>query len=225
MVARRSLTTLVTIALIPILAADCGPGGGGGGSGSGGSSSSGSGGGQLRLYSTCPPPVACDPAPMPVCTTEKEGDPCTDADIKCGVKDGCGATLVCREQDPKSGGCPISLARYKHDIRYLPESDLKRVHDELVATPLATWRYNHEGAAGREHLGFIIDDNPESPAVAKSGQHVDLYGYTSMVVAAVQVQERRIDALQQEIKALREELSAARHASGHRRAPLRAGHH
>jgi hypothetical protein len=37
---------------------------------------------------------------------------------------------------------------------------------------------------------------------------VDLYGYTSMVAAAAQVQDKRIQALEREIATLREELAA-----------------
>src|SRR6185503_8953559 len=112
---------------------------------------------------------------------------------QCDPINDCNALLVCATSDPKEqpGGGAIFLDRYKHDIRYLPEDELRRVHDDLVATPIATWRYNHEGQAGREHLGFIIDNNPKSPAVADGGQQVDLYGYASMAVAAIQVQEKQ----------------------------------
>jgi polyhydroxyalkanoate synthesis regulator phasin len=39
-----------------------------------------------------------------------------------------------------------------------------------------------------------------------SGQRVDLYGYTSMTVAAVQVQAREIEVLRAEIDALRRQV-------------------
>jgi protein tyrosine phosphatase (PTP) superfamily phosphohydrolase (DUF442 family) len=76
--------------------------------------------------------------------------------------------------------------------------------------PLATWHYRAEDDAAREHLGFIIDDNPESPAVARTGEHVDLYGYTSMAVAAIQAQQKQIAALEAEVAALRKEMAAQR---------------
>jgi hypothetical protein len=219
MMTHRILATAATIALLPVLTASCGPtvGGGSGGSGTSGSTStSGSGGGQLKWYTTCGDPV-CDstmPPSMPLCTTEKDGDPCTTADKTCGIENGCGADLLCTTADPKAspGGCPISLARYKHDIRYLPDADLQRIHDDLIATPLTTWRYNHDAPTAREHLGFIIDDNPKSPAVAESGDQVNLYGYTSMAVAAIQVQQKQIEALQQETRSLREELRSTQRA-------------
>lgn len=125
---------------------------------------------------------------------------------------GCGVLLICATSDPKMqpGGCPISRARYKKDIAYLPEGDLRRVHDDLMAMRIATWRYTSEPAAAREHLGFIIDDNPLSPAISTNGDQVDLYGYTSMAVVAAQVHDKRLDALERELHALREEIGALR---------------
>ncbi|MGH7896283.1 MAG: hypothetical protein ACREQL_16575, partial [Candidatus Binatia bacterium] len=59
-------------------------------------------------------------------------------------------------------------------------------------------------------LGFIIDDVGTSPAVAADGGHVDLYGYTSMAVAAIQAQQKRIEALEREVAALRRALASRR---------------
>ncbi|WP_437277138.1 tail fiber domain-containing protein [Sorangium sp. So ce375] len=200
-------------------------GSGGAGSGSGGTEAgsggagAGSGGGaeELRWYLTCGDPVCSGHRPrdgVKPCTDEKEGEPCAAPDATCDPANDCNAHLLCTSDDPRQGpgGCPRSRARYKHDIRYLQEAELERVRDELVATPLATWRYNHEGERGREHLGFIIDDNPASPAVARDGDHVDLYGYTSMAVAAIQMQQKQIAALERELAALRKELDSARQA-------------
>src|SRR5262249_38113109 len=47
--------------------------------------------------------------------------------------------------------------------------------------------------------------DPESPRVDATGERVDLYGYTSMALAAAQVQQKRIEAMERE---LREELAA-----------------
>ncbi|WP_437325242.1 hypothetical protein [Sorangium sp. So ce381] len=195
--------------------ADAGSGGAGGGTGGAGT---GGGAEELRWYLTCGDPVCSGHRPrdgVKPCTDEKEGAPCAEPDATCDPANDCNAQLLCTGDDPtqRPGGCPRSRARYKHDIRYLPETELARVRDELVATPLATWRYNHEGGHGREHLGFIIDDNPASPAVASDGDHVDLYGYTSMAVAAIQMQQKQIAALQRELAALRKELDSTRQAA------------
>ena len=100
-----------------------------------------------------------------------------------------------------------SLAAYKRDIHYADDAELARTHDDLMRFRLARWRYKTETAGAREHLGFLIDDVPDSAAVASDGGHVDVYGYASMAVAALQVQAKRMDALEREVKALREELA------------------
>jgi hypothetical protein len=175
----------------------------------------------LHWFYTCGAPVCMGHTITSVtpCTTQQAGNPCTPSGQECDPGDSCDRLLVCASTDPTHGpgGCPISRARFKHDIRYLPDADLGRVRQDLMTMRLATWRYNHEGDAGREHLGFIIDDDPESPSVAADGNHVDLYGYTSMAVAAIQVQDReiaaqrrQIEALQRSVEALRDEVQACR---------------
>jgi hypothetical protein len=121
----------------------------------------------------------------------------------------CNALLECASSDPKmrTGGCPISRARYKQDIHYLAASDLARYREELLAIKLATWRYKHDPS--KQRLGFIIDDNERSAAVDGPRDIVDLYGYTSMLLAATQAQQRRIDALERQVKALEARLAAA----------------
>src|SRR5262245_38084593 len=54
----------------------------------------------------------------------------------------------------------------------------------------------HHGARrGRDENDPPLPDLGESPAAAADADHVDLYGYASMAVGAIQAQERRIDAL------------------------------
>lgn len=47
-------------------------------------------------------------------------------------------------------------------------------------------------------------------AVTADGDHVDLYGYTSLTLAAVQEQERRLTVQQSRIDAQARELAALR---------------
>jgi hypothetical protein len=104
-------------------------------------------------------------------------------------------------------GCPISQREKKRDIRYLGDDDRARLHEQMMALRLATYRYRVEGETAPEHLGFIIDDLGEGAAcVQPDGQHVDLYGYTSMAVAALQVQARQIETLKAEIASLKQVL-------------------
>jgi hypothetical protein len=102
-----------------------------------------------------------------------------------------------------SGACPVSQRKHKKDITYLSEADRERLNDELLRFPLATYRYKSESDADREHLGFIIDDVAPSPAVQPSGERVDMYGYQTMAVAALQVQARELAALRREVEDLK----------------------
>ncbi len=79
-----------------------------------------------------------------------------------------------------------------------------------MAFRLATWNYRAPRADGKRHFGFVIDDVGPSPSVEPNGSVVDLYGYTSMAVAAVQQQAAEIDELKREVAQLRKELEASR---------------
>jgi hypothetical protein len=179
------------------------------GGGSGGASG---GGGALKWYLTCGTPVCtANPAPyddpnIPNCTKDQTaGAACNTKDQHCDGVASCGATLVCTDTDPKGGigGCPISRARYKQEIEYLNEQQLRAYHEQLMSLPLASYRYR--SAPETPQLGFIIDDI--EPSVAVSGDHVNMYGYLSMAVAAIQVQQRQIESLEQEVARLREQVA------------------
>jgi hypothetical protein len=102
----------------------------------------------------------------------------------------------------------MSSRAFKDGIRYVDGPGLEQLHDETLRLRLATYRYKPTVAdPSRAHLGFIIEDTPPtSPAVVSDRDHVDLYGYMSMLVATMQVQEK-------EIADLRRELAAARRGS------------
>ena len=100
-----------------------------------------------------------------------------------------------------------SRQRYKKNIEYLGAADLQRLHDELLKFHLASYQYNTPGASPATHLGFIIDDVTPSPSVAANGDTVDLYGYTSMAVAAVQTQAHEIETLKREVESLRAQIA------------------
>jgi hypothetical protein len=169
--------------------------------------------GELRWYATCGDPVCgISPDPsndpnIPDCTTEEFGDPCTNEGEQCDGMLSCGASLICTDSDPtqRPGGCPISRARFKDEIAYLNSQQLTAYHEQLMSLPLAAYRYRHAPGAGPQ-LGFIIEDI--EPSVAVSGDHVNMYGYLSMAVAAIQVQQQQIASLQRELERVRAALPA-----------------
>jgi hypothetical protein len=164
------------------------------------------GSGALHWVPSCGAPVCTadpklfDDPNIPNCTTEHEGDACANAGDRCDGVLSCGATLLCAEEAPTN--CPISRKRYKQDIAYLDDAARARIHEQLVALPLAHYRY--KTAPEVPQLGFMIDD--VEPSVAVAGDHVNMYGYLSMAVAAIQVQDAQIKALEQQVDALRARL-------------------
>jgi hypothetical protein len=109
-----------------------------------------------------------------------------------------------------AGGCPISLRMFKRDIQQLDTTALKRIYEELLAVQLTTDQYETDPAASKRHLGIIIDDTKTPYPIYTDGNSVDLYGYMSMAVAAIQVQSKEIEALQAEVARLRRGKRAAR---------------
>jgi hypothetical protein len=152
-----------------------------------------------------PPTWHCFDGP-PYCATNHPsvGDPCTHEGDSCAITSAveCGqTTLRC------TGGtwlapfdtCPVSTARAKRDISYLGPDDVLRLRDPLLGVKLATYKYKLGDPS--EHLGFIIEDTPSgSPAGLASRERVDLYGYLSMAVAAIQQQQRQIHLLEQRLE-------------------------
>jgi hypothetical protein len=164
----------------------------------------------------CGPGESCDmsgAAPVCRCGT---GGACTGGDscarggpTQVGGANGsdtCG--FICCGTTPP--GCPVSRRIYKRDIERLDDAALKRVYEELRQIQLTTYAYKADPPKTPRHLGFIIDDTKTPYPINPDGNSVDLYGYMSMAVAAIQTQSKEIEALRAEVAQLRRERRAAR---------------
>ncbi len=184
---------------------------------------------ETAWYLTCGDPVcqeyAGPTAGVELCDDEAAGGECTTEGEICDPVDGCNAMLICATEDPtqQEGGCPISLAKYKREIRYLSDGERATLARGALEMPIATWSYRWEPPGAAPHLGFVIDDNEGSYAVAADGAHVDLYGYTSLALLSVQEQsdrlaeaEARLARQEQELAALRAQVTALLQADGRR---------
>jgi len=166
----------------------------------------------LKWYFTCGDP-ACGrgyvkPKGVTECKTEKAGDPCSTDAQKCDPKDNCNRLLQCSKSDPTKTqfGCPQSRRIYKKNIHYIQQREREALYRQALRIPLTTYHYKKQ-PKGKKHLGFIIEDLPsKSPAIAPGGQRVNLYGYTSMTLAAVQEQAKQMRALREDMKRLRVQL-------------------
>jgi hypothetical protein len=171
----------------------------------------------LNWYMTCGDPVCQDPGPdagAPV-KCDPLGSACKTKGETCGNPAlNCGAVQVCDDHDPKGGvgGCPISTKKAKQDISYVNDADLTRLHDETIRMKLATYRYKGKfvdpSDPNATHLGFIVEDQPQSLSVDRGHDRVDLYGYMSMAVATMQVQEKQLQTQEKQIAALQKQIDA-----------------
>lgn len=178
--------------------------------------------GQLRLAGrACPDPdrvwkLSCGdpvcrgyvpPDGVPRCASEREGDTCDFEGDTCDPIDDCNRLLVCTSEP--IGPCPISRREAKRDVHYLGADEIESLAEELLAFRLATYRYTARGPDAPLQLGFMIDDVEPSPSVDCARDMVDLYGYTSMTVAALQSQALAIESLRAELETLRRRLEDA----------------
>lgn len=166
------------------------------------------------------PPAAGCPSASP-----RIGDVCAREGLDClyGCNSPNGA-VACRGgvwQRGSFNNCPISTRRAKRDIEYLSPAEADALAAQVRATRLATYEYTIPSMAGRRRLGFILEDQPQSFAADPERSQVDLYGYTSLLVAAVQSQGRQIEALQREVEDLRRRLPRAPGAAPRRSHPAR----
>jgi hypothetical protein len=172
-----------------------------------------------QWYYTCGDPVCHGyqkPPGVGLCTSEKAGQACTPVGAKCDPVDSCDRLLVCSATDPKTqpGGCPISRASFKKNVTYLSQADLDRYYEEVRRIRLATYQYRDRGPADRRHLGFLIEDQEPSVSVDPERDMVDLYGYTSLTVAALQVQARQIADLQRQVAELQRQKDGRKDTNG-----------
>jgi hypothetical protein len=98
--------------------------------------------------------------------------------------------------------CPVSQRKHKKDIAYLSDSERQTLNDELMSFRIASYHYKSEGSEDRKQLGFIIDDVAPSAAVMASGERVDMYGYQTMAVAALQTQAKELGELRKQVEDL-----------------------
>lgn len=164
--------------------------------------------GPLQWYTTCGDPVCSGYTPpegVAPCTAEQlEGNPCDAEGVTCDPMSDCNALLICATEDPKmnEGGCPISRARFKTDIEYLAPADLTQYAADLRSLRLATYRYRTAPADAPSRLGIILEDNERGIWVDAKNDRVDLYGYASLAIATLQLQQQQIAALQAEVERL-----------------------
>jgi hypothetical protein len=150
----------------------------------------------------------------PTCADEgiKPGDSCDDAGATCtqlrpiACEDdpkkiiASDAVLTCGTEPPDDN-CPISSRTAKTDITYVDDAARRQLAKQALDLHLATYEYKDPAKNGvGPQLGYILEDAPD--AVFSGKDHVNLYAYTSAVLAAVQEQQAEIHRLQAKVDEL-----------------------
>ena len=146
-----------------------------------------------NIIATCPTNGTCScDLEAGNCTYDCPGGGCT---LTCA--DGHRAVaeyLVCATETP--GNCFTRSSRaYKHDIEYVARPELAELARQVESLRLARFRYRDQ-AGGPQRLGFITEDAPGAAFVSSDGRTVDLYALLSASIAAIQLQDERIRALE-----------------------------
>lgn len=166
-------------------------------------------------YASCGDPVCSGyggPWPdLPPCEDIQEGDPCDMAGATCDFMSDCNAVMVCSGQDPKQqeGGCPMSRRELKQDIVYTDAASLATYYRDLLDLRLATWRYRDRSDA-KQSLGVILEDGEAEIWADPAHDRVDLYSYSSLAIAGVQVQAAELAELRAQMQAMQRELEQLR---------------
>ena len=163
----------------------------------------------LQYYTTCGDPVCEGYAGasngISVCSAEEEAAECSEEGGQCDLENDCNQRLICTNEDPATE-CPVSKAKHKRDIVYVSDQKAAEIASAVKNMKIAEWNYNRDDSTRKSRLGFMIDDNADSPAVLANGERVDLYGYTSMAVIALQQQAQQIQRLETKIAELEARL-------------------
>ncbi|WP_394848335.1 hypothetical protein LZC95_12840 [Pendulispora brunnea] len=111
-------------------------------------------------------------------------------------------------------GMGMSSREVKEEIAYLDDVARKHLADEVMALRLANYRYR-EGVATpypTDHrcLGIIVEDTAADAPFVVERKQVDIYGFASAILAALQEQQQTIARLERQLA----ELGEAKRAKG-----------
>lgn len=129
--------------------------------------------------------------------------PCKKGEPSCYVETTCGDGRVVPSDflecsSEQSGRCFTRSSRiYKEDIAYLSDNELADLATQIDQLKLARFRYKDTGT---QHVGFIIEDEPNAAWVTADGRRVDLYSLVSASIATIQQQDARIRRLERDIE-------------------------
>ncbi|HEY9480760.1 MAG TPA: hypothetical protein VIR98_00835, partial [Candidatus Paceibacterota bacterium] len=88
----------------------------------------------------------------------------------------------------------ISTRTAKKDISYLGEEEKSSILDKIRSIGVATYHYNAETDAAPMRLGLIAEEAP-TEVLAADGKGVDVYKFSTFILAGVQVLDEKVQSL------------------------------
>lgn len=156
---------------------------------------------------TCLSCPAGGPSSNYLCSTPcKSNAQCTDPTRPKCNQPATGLEGICTPNDFPCLWGAVSTRKAKDDIAYLTDDEIVGLAKQAMAIKLATYKYKNDPSATKK-LGYILEDAPKVASSDMSREQVDLYAYASMVLAATQAQEKRLDALEKQVTALKKQCS------------------
>lgn len=134
------------------------------------------------------------------CTSKEE---CKDPALpRCNQPIGGAMEGICTPTDFLCAWGAVSTRKAKQDITYVDDATRAELARQALAIKLATYKYK-SAPDGKTRLGYILEDAPHAASSDMSAEQVDVYAYASMVLAATQEQQKRLDALEKQLAELK----------------------
>ncbi|MBI5126608.1 MAG: hypothetical protein HZA80_02500, partial [Candidatus Taylorbacteria bacterium] len=92
----------------------------------------------------------------------------------------------------------VSTRTSKKDIEYVSEADKESFLEKIRSVKIARYHYSAESSDAPQRLGLIAEEAP-TEVLSVDGKGVDVYKFSTFVLAGVQVQDERITQLEKEL--------------------------
>ena len=107
----------------------------------------------------------------------------------------------------------ISTRSAKKDISYLSDSEESNILTKIKDINVATYHYNSENSNTPLRLGLIAEEAPQE-VLSAGGKGVDVYKFSTFLLAGIQAQQKRLESLEARVAALESATSTSSTSGG-----------
>jgi len=158
-----------------------------------------------QLHGNCYDPGCTDCCPT---TCAPQGTSCSAQMPCCNGGNCCSGVPIQPGHEYCAGnfGCPVSDRNAKHDITPL---DPDQVLERVASMSISSWSYN-DGDTGARHIGPMAQDFHDAFGTGSSDKCIPTVDANGVALAAIQALYRRVERLDGESRALRDENASLR---------------